>query len=183
VIRPAAPLVEPRLPPRVGRGFITLYALAFMGTSLVFIAPVLVSLALKVDSLVGIERAPTSLALVTGVGSLVSMVGNPFFGKLSDRTSSPLGMRRPWMVIGLIGGSGGILVVDLALVADVLPEHDNAKDLGVFNIAAALPFSVAPAIAPAVLALGHGNYGVLYAVAGLCALTGAVAILPVRRVH
>ena len=33
---------------------------------------------------------------------------------MSDRTSSRLGMRRPWMVIGLLGGSLGILVVALA---------------------------------------------------------------------
>src|SRR3712207_1550937 len=42
------------------------------------------------------------------------MVANPFFGKLSDRTSSRLGMRRPWMVVGLLGGSLGVLVVALA---------------------------------------------------------------------
>ena len=42
------------------------------------------------------------------------MFGNPIFGKLSDRTSSPFGMRRPWMVIGLVGGSLGILIVALA---------------------------------------------------------------------
>src|ERR1019366_9345160 len=79
-----------------------------------FLAPVLVTLALKVDSLVGIERAPASLALVAGIGALVSMVGNPFFGRMSDRTASPLGMRRPWMVTGLVGGSLGILIVALA---------------------------------------------------------------------
>jgi hypothetical protein len=39
------------------------------------------------------------------------MFANPFFGRLSDRTSSRLGMRRPWMVIGLAGGSCGILIV------------------------------------------------------------------------
>ena len=33
---------------------------------------------------------------------------------VSDRTSSPYGMRRPWMVIGLVGGSLGILIVALA---------------------------------------------------------------------
>ena len=42
------------------------------------------------------------------------MFANPFFGKLSDRTASALGMRRPWMVIGLLGGSAGILVVAVA---------------------------------------------------------------------
>ena len=65
-----------------------------------FLAPLLVSLALKVNSLVGIDQAPKNLALVTGVGSLLAMVSNPFFGRLSDRTTSRLGMRRPWMLIG-----------------------------------------------------------------------------------
>jgi MFS family permease len=404
---------------RVGWGFISLYTLAYMSTCLLFLAPLLVTLALKVNSLVGIERAPDSLALVAGTGALVAMVGNPFFGRMSDRTASRLGMRRPWMVIGLAGGTAGIGIVaaapsipvvlvgwctaqlffnallaamvavlpdqvpsaqrglvsgvlgvclpigsvtgtflvrlfdgsllamflapcaigglfvliftvilndrrlvpsdkpkwslreftstfyvnprnspdfswafasrfmfvmayaflvtyqayyllekigtakgdvpqqiflgtlvqaavivaaslvggkisdrtgrrkifvltasvvyglalfvvaiasnfsgflvgmaisglgfgvytavDLALVVDVLHDKRNAaKDLGVFNIAGALPFSLAPAIAPAILVIGHGNYGVLYAVAGLCAIVGAFAILPVRRVR
>jgi MFS family permease len=85
-----------------------------MGTSLVFLAPLLVSLALKVNSLVGIDQAPSSLALVTGIGSLLAMVVNPFFGRMSDRTSSRLGMRRPWMVGGLLAGSLGVLIVALA---------------------------------------------------------------------
>ena len=42
------------------------------------------------------------------------MVANPFFGKMSDRTSSRFGMRRPWMLIGLGGGSLGTLVVAVA---------------------------------------------------------------------
>jgi MFS family permease len=414
-----SPAAGPPAAHRVGRGFISLYALAYIGTILLFLAPLLVSLALKINSLVGIEQAPNSLALVTGIGALLALFANPFFGRMSDRTWSRLGMRRPWMFIGLAGGSGGVLVVavaptvavvlvgwciaqvffnallavlvavlpdqvpteqrgmvagvlgvcmpvaavsgtflvqlfagsdltmflapcaiggffvllfavtvtgrrlakadrptwslrefagtfvvdprrspdfawafvsrflvvlayaflttyqayylldrigsaeadvpqqvflgtlvqavlvvtasliggrlsdrtgrrkvfvlaasivyglamfliaiassfngflvgmaisglgfgvylavDLALVADVLPDRDNvAKDLGVFNIAAALPSSVAPAIAPVILAVGGGSYGVLYAVAGTCALVGGAAILPVRRVR
>ncbi|MCU1675803.1 MAG: major facilitator superfamily 1 [Frankiales bacterium] len=410
---------EPPLVPRVSWGFISLYTLAFLSTTLLFMAPALVTLALKVNSLVGIERAPGSLGLVTGVGAVLAMLANPLFGRLSDRTSSALGMRRPWMLIGLAGGSLGILLVavapnvlvvlagwclaqmffnallaalvavlpdqvpvsqrglvsgvlgiclplasvsgtflvdlfrgsqlamflapcaiggcfillfaatlkdrrlprgsttplslrvlvstfsvrrragsdfrwafgsrflfvlayaflvtfqayyllhrigsaeadvphqiflgalaqsalvvagslvggrlsdrfarrkifvlvasmlyglalfvvalasdvngfligmalsglgfgvylavDLALVADVLPDSDNvAKDLGIFNIAGAVPFSVAPAVAPAILALGHGSYGVLYAVAGTCALLAGAAILPVKGVR
>jgi MFS family permease len=99
---------------RVGWGFISLYTLAFMSTSLVFIAPLLVTLALKVNSLVGIKQAPGSLSLVAGIGALLSIFANPFFGKMSDRTSSQLGMRRPWMVIGLVVGSLGVLTVALA---------------------------------------------------------------------
>jgi MFS family permease len=95
-------------------GFVATYALAYMSVALMLIAPLLVTLALKIRSLVDADQAPESLALVTGVGGLLSLVGNPFFGRLSDRTSSPLGMRRPWMVAGLAGGCLGILVVAVA---------------------------------------------------------------------
>ena len=108
-LEPASPAAH-----RVGWGFISLYTLAYMSTNLLFLAPLLVTLALKVDSLVGNQRAPASLALVAAVGALLAMVANPFFGRMSDRTASPLGMRRPWMVIGLVGGSLGILIVALA---------------------------------------------------------------------
>ena len=81
-------------------------------------------------------------------------------------------------------GFGVYLAVDLALVVDVLPDKRNAaKDLGVLNIAGAFPFSLARAITLAILAIGRGSYGVLYMVAGLCAIIGAFAILPVRRVR
>jgi MFS family permease len=98
-VRAEAPAASP-----VGWAFISLYTLAYISTSLLFLAPLLVTLALKVNSLVGTEQAPNSLSLVAGVGALLAMVGNPLFGKLSDRTSSRLGMRRPWMVVGLLGG-------------------------------------------------------------------------------
>jgi MFS family permease len=397
----------------------SLFTLAFIGTNLVFQAPLLVTLPLKVNALVGIDQAPNSLALVASIGALLAIFANPFFGRMSDRTTSRLGMRRPWMVIGLVGGSLGILIValapnipvvligwciaqlsfnallaaevavipdqvpttqrgmvsgllgvclpiaavsatflvrlftgnqlamlmvpsaiggvfillfavtlndrrlanadkpkwslrefvstfyvdprkspdfawafasrflfvlayaflvtyqayylldklgsveadvpqqiflgtltqsvvlvaaaliggkltdrtgrrkifvfsasivyglalvviaiasnfngflvgmaisglgfgmyfavDLALVVDVLPAKDDAaKDLGVFNMASAVPFSIAPALAPLILAIGNGSYGALYSVAGLCAIVGAFAILPVKRVR
>lgn len=101
----------PTGPDRVGWGFVALYVSAYMGTCLVLIAPVLVTLSLKVKTLVGPGQAPNSLALVTGVGAVVAMLGNPVVGRLSDRTTARVGMRRPWMVIGLLGGSIGVLVV------------------------------------------------------------------------
>src|SRR5688572_21886103 len=58
----------------VGWGFIALYALAFISTSLLFLAPLLVTLALKVNSLVGTERAPNSLSLAALVAVLPDQV-------------------------------------------------------------------------------------------------------------
>jgi len=108
----ARPVLAPQRP--VSARFVVLYALAYVGTILLFLAPLLVSLSLKVNALVGTERAPNNLSLVAGTGAFLAMFANPFFGRMSDRTSSRLGMRRPWMVLGLLGGCLGILVVALA---------------------------------------------------------------------
>ena len=87
------------------------------------------------------------------------------------------------MAVGGVG-FGMYMAVDVALVVDVLPDPGSAaKDLGVLNIAGALPFAVAPALAPGILALGGGSYGVLFAVAGTCACLGAVAVVPIKGVR
>ena len=149
---------------------------------------------------------PHQIYLGTLVQAVVMVAASLIAGRFSDRT----GRRKVFVltasvVYGLamfaiavastfngflvgmaIGGLGfGVyMAVDFALVADVLPDAENAaKDLGVFNIAGALPFSVAPAAAPAILAIGDGNYGVLYAVAGICAIIGATAILPINTIR
>lgn len=100
--------------PPVGRLFVLGYALAYVGAILLLLAPLLVSLPLKINALVGTDRAPGALSLVAGTGALLAMFANPFFGRLSDRTASRLGMRRPWMLTGLLSGSVGILVIALA---------------------------------------------------------------------
>jgi hypothetical protein len=51
-----------------------------------------------------------------------------------------------YLVEAILGAAFGIYMgVDLALVLAVLPHpEDNAKDLGVFNIANAMPQTLAP---------------------------------------
>lgn len=82
-------------------------------------------------------------------------------------------------------GKGLYFAVDLALLAAILPsEEDRAKDMSVFQIANSLPQSLAPAIAPIILAIGSAsgkNYAAIYIVGCLFALLGAFAINPVRR--
>ena len=149
---------------------------------------------------------PQQIFLGTLVQSVVLIAASLIGGRLSDRTgrrkifvfTASIVYGLAMFVVAIASNFNGFLVgmaisglgfgvymaVDLALVADVLPDKDNvAKDLGVLNIAGALPFSIAPAIAPVILAIGGGSYGVLYAVAGVCAIIGAVAILRVKRVR
>ena len=92
-----------------------------------------------------------------------------------------------YCVEAIMGLAYGIYVaVDLALVVDVLPNPDNAgKDLGVFNIANALPQSLAPYIAPFFLAIGSvhkTNYPALCYMAGVCAIIGGILVIPIKKV-
>jgi MFS family permease len=155
-------------PDRVGWGFIGLYTLAFMSSCLMLIAPLLVTLALKVNSLVGPERAPSSLALVAGLGSLLAMFANPFFGKLSDRTTSRLGMRRPWMVVGLAGGSAGIVTVALAPNVTVVLIGWCVAQL-FFNALLAVQVAVLPDQVPV------DQRGLVSGVLGICVPVASVA--------
>ncbi len=150
------------------------------------------------------ESAPNLVFLGLLALSIATMIAAPLGGKLSDL----LRRRKIFVLLAavifgiaffmLASGStvpaflaamavagigyGAYNAVDLALVTDVLPDpEDTAKDLGVFNMAATLPQTLAPVLAPIILALGDGSYSVLYAVGGVLGLIGAIAILPVRK--
>jgi MFS family permease len=126
-----------------------------------FLAPLLVSLAVEVQRLVGTDAAPRNLALVTGVGSLLAMVGNPIFGRWSDRTISRLGMRRHWMLIGLSGGISGIGIVAVAdRVAGVLAGWCMAQVFFLNALLAAQAAVLPDQVPPAQRGLASGVLGV-----------------------
>ncbi len=164
----APPRSELAQPPEVGGGFIALFTLAYASACLLFLAPLLVSLALKVNSLVGLKAAPNSLALVASVGALVAMVGNPIFGRMSDRTSSRLGMRRPWIVVGLVGGSVGVLIVGTAPNVGVVVFGWCVAQLG-FNALLAALVAVVPDQVP------QWQRGRVAGVLGVCIPVASVA--------
>jgi MFS family permease len=64
--------------------------------------------------------------------------------------------------------------VALAVATDVLPpdDPDAAKNLGLYNIATALPQSAAPVLGSLVLAAG-GGYAALFVLAGVAAVAAA----------
>ncbi len=97
----------------VGIGFVSAYCAAYLGVFVALLTPVLVTLAIRVEQLDPSGKAQ-SLALVMGVGAFCALVANPFFGKLSDRTTSRFGMRRPWLAGGAMVGMAGLFIVATA---------------------------------------------------------------------
>jgi MFS family permease len=88
-----------------------------------------------------------------------------------------------WMIMTFIAGLGfGMFqAVDTALMSEVLPSAKSfAKDLGVVNIAATLPQTLAPGVAGAIV-LTFGYAG-LFPVAIVLSVLGAFAVWPIRAV-
>jgi len=95
---------------RVSWRFVLVYALAYTGTWIALLTPVLITIALKIRQLTPGEAAGNH-SLVLSVGAFFALASNPFFGRLSDRTSSRFGMRRPWLIGGVLGGAVALLIV------------------------------------------------------------------------
>ncbi|MFI6932991.1 MFS transporter [Streptomyces sp. NPDC050287] len=77
---------------------------------------------------------------------------------------------------------GVFMSVDFALMTDVLPKAaDRGKDLGVINVANALPQVAAPALA-APIVTHLGGYRMLYLVAAVVGLAGAVLVGRIKGV-
>ncbi|MBC7763546.1 MAG: MFS transporter [Candidatus Saccharibacteria bacterium] len=85
---------------------------------------------------------------------------------------------------GILGlGYGCFLSVDQALATQVLPDaHTRGKDLGIMNIATAVPQAIAPLIGAVVVAALAGFQG-LFVLSAITALLGALAVLPIRSVR
>lgn len=107
----ADPLAEPVEP--VGRGWTAALSLANGAIWVGWFGPLQILLASQAGDFApgaGMSKE-TMLAWVTGVGAVVSLLANPFFGALSDRTTSRWGRRTPWIVAGATAGALALLLL------------------------------------------------------------------------
>jgi MFS family permease len=166
------------------------------------------------------DEAEDRVFLLTAVYALTLVLTTVVFGAWSDR----LGRRKVFVIwSGLVSGGAAALLgigqswpaalaaavvmgcaygiytaVDFALITQVLPAAiDRAKDLGVINIANALPQVVAPVLAGVLLAVveasgwlvesdGDGfsvGYFAVYFLAFLASVLGSVFVTRIRGVR
>ncbi|MDQ1563751.1 MAG: hypothetical protein QOI14_702 [Actinomycetota bacterium] len=166
--------------------------------------------------------AENNLLLLTLVYLVFFVIAALVFGRLSDR----IGRRKIFVYIaaylqavaalilafvpdftiaifaaGLLGlGYGCYMAVDQALATQVLPDsHSRGKDLGIMNIATAVPQAVGPLLG-AVLVLWFANiasqgaavhsvtagqsagFAALFTAAGILAILGGLAMIPIKSV-
>ncbi|MEV1077578.1 MFS transporter [Streptomyces sp. NPDC050211] len=98
---------------RVGRGWTSALSLANVAIWVGWYGPLQILLARQAEDFApgtGMSKE-TLLAWVTGMGAVVSLAANPFFGALSDRTTADWGRRTPWIVAGAAGGALSLLLL------------------------------------------------------------------------
>jgi MFS family permease len=89
--------------------FLWLFALAWAGGAVAYVPFLTILLPLRVVAVTG-SRSVVVLGLITFFGAIGASVGNILFGWLSDRS----GVRRPWIMSGLVLSSALLTAVPLA---------------------------------------------------------------------
>lgn len=164
-------LIGPRLPiPHLGikpdtkkpPWYVAGIFLGQFGLFVALLAPVMVSLQLKVATLADSPAEQASmLGTILPGGALAAVIFNAVGGRVSDRTTGRWGRRRPWMIVGVIGLAAALLVIALgtntltlaigwfvaqafantgyaaftASIADQLSEEQYGKTSGLVGIA------------------------------------------------
>lgn len=98
---------------KVHAQWILRFSLAWIGVFAGLFGAIQVLLPMQSESFAGAGKEG-ALALVLGVGAAASLVANPLFGALSDRTTSRFGRRVPWVAAGFLGGAIGLVVLAFA---------------------------------------------------------------------
>lgn len=151
------------------------------------------------------DSAQDDLLVLTAIYLVFFIVAAVGFGRLSDR----IGQRKPFVYAaaylqalaalllglvpdisianigaGLLGlGYGCFMAVDQALATQVLPDaHTRGKDLGIMNIATAVPQAIAPLLGALIVAEFAGFTG-LFITAAAFALLGGLAVIPIKSVR
>ncbi len=205
--------ISPRANPDFGWAWITRF-LVNLGNALGTLY-----LLFYLDDAVGYADPDQGVFILTAAYAGALVATTMVFGAWSDR----LGRRKPFVIwsgvvsalaalilalsqtwpMAIIGavvlgcGYGIYTAVDFALVTQVLPQAAaRGKDLGVINIANALPQVLAPVVATVVLVAVRGlggsvetrgegfslGYAAVYALAATCCLVGSLLVDRIRSV-
>jgi MFS family permease len=189
-----AALAEPTT--KVTARWVTGLVLVNVGINAAFFGPINVFIG---QQAIGIDEGSKEaiLSLVTGCGAAVSLVANPLFGALSDRTTSRFGRRSPWVLAGSILATAALLALSgatavalmvlfwclvqlganaaYAAITAAVPDRVPVLQRGGVGGLAAMGQTVGILIGAVFGAVVSGNYMVGYA---LCAGALIVSILP-----
>ncbi|TIC81610.1 MFS transporter [Nocardioides sp. GY 10127] len=141
-------LAEPTT--RVGRRWLTTFALAWLGVWLAQLTPIQLLLPLQVDDVLGTDATSATgwvdsvvaYGVISGIAGVFALAAYPLAGTASDRTRSRFGRRRPWIAVGSLVFAAGLLGLSAA--------HDVVT-VGVGWVVALVGFCIVTAVLTAAI--------------------------------
>ncbi len=91
----------PTVWPDPRKGSLFFLGLAAIGAGMGNLVPAVLTLSLKA-TVIDPQNATTVLSIAVGVGAVFSLVAFPALGRVSDRTTSRFGRRRPFLALGAV---------------------------------------------------------------------------------
>ncbi len=189
----AAALAEPER--RVRPAWTAGVVLVNVGINAAFFGPLQVLLGQQAAAFDEGEKEAI-LALVTGAGAAVSLVANPLFGALSDRTLARRGRRVPWVLFGAILGAAALTALAgapnvavmailwclvqagcngaYAAITAAIPDRVPAPQRGTVGGLAAMGQTVGILAGAVIAAAVSGNFALGYVVCAVALLAGVV---------
>ncbi|VXB85063.1 MFS transporter [Arthrobacter sp. 9V] len=183
---------------RVRPIWVTGVVLVNLGINAAFFGPLQVLLAQQAAHFDAGQKEAI-LALVTGCGAAVSMVANPLFGAMSDRTASRFGRRVPWVLMGAIlgavalvalAGAPNVAVMTLlwclvqaganamyAAITAAVPDRVPVPQRGTVGGLAAMGQTVGILVGALIASLVAGNFAAGYWFCAAALLAGVVLYL------
>ena len=150
-----APTLPPAFTPfaepvkKVRAGWIALFATAWLGIWMAQLTPVQLLLPRQIDELLQAQHPDSvpvlatdwvasvvAFGIISGIAGACALITYPLTGALSDRTTSRLGRRRPWIIVGAL-----IFAISLLL----LGVQQTMVGIGVFWSLAIVGFCVVSA--------------------------------------
>ncbi|MEJ3655895.1 MFS transporter [Actinomycetes bacterium KLBMP 9759] len=185
---------------QVSTGWIARFLLAWVGIFVGLSGPIQLLLPLQAEQLAPGDKEAT-LGLVLGVGAFFSLVANPLFGVVSDRTRSRFGRRAPWIVIGAVGGAVALCVLAAAptvlvmiigwcgvqtmlnasyaglsaVIPDEVPARQRGTAAGYLGLALILGIAIGTGIGTAAGEIGAHGVALGYVA---CAVVVLLAVVP-----
>ena len=167
-----AALAEPTA--KVTARWVTGLVLVNVGINAAFFGPINIFIA---EQAIGIDETNKEAiaSLVLGCGAAVSLVANPLFGALSDRTVSGFGRRAPWVLGGAVLATAALLALSGATAVALMVLFWCLVQLGA-NAAYAAITAAIPDRVPVLQRGGVGGVAALGQTAGILlgSLFGAV---------
>lgn len=161
---------------RQGRQFLPLLVMAWFGSGIVLGAITGAAIP-KLLTILDEGAKEDNLALISAVGGIAITLATPLLGRLSDRTTSRLGMRRPWYIGGLAVGTIGCVLMALATGVSLLLLGWVVVQLGYGAVAMANHTLLADQVPARIRARVAAAVGVATAVSSIAGVA-LVAALP-----